>query len=142
MEENREELLEQLMPKLTALSERLEDMGIENDVLMAMESLPAVLAEVEGRQLQLACVPVAEGGYLLSITAALEIPEEDEENLVERCCRFNENSLLAMACLDPFRNQVIFKCAVPEAEEGWDSRILTFALEALAADIRRYESQG
>ena len=55
MEENREELLEQLMPKLTALSERLEDMGIENDVLMAMESLPAVLAEVEGRQLQLAC---------------------------------------------------------------------------------------
>ena len=127
MEENREELLEQLMPKLTALSERLEDMGIENDVLMAMESLPAVLAE---------------GGYLLSITAALEIPEEDEENLVERCCRFNENSLLAMACLDPFRNQVIFKCGVPEAEEGWDSRILTFALEALAADIRRYESQG
>ena len=29
MEENREELLEQLMPKLTALSERLEDMGID-----------------------------------------------------------------------------------------------------------------
>ena len=51
MEENREELLEQLMPKLTARSERLEDMGSENDVLMAMESLPAVLAEVEGRQL-------------------------------------------------------------------------------------------
>ena len=40
------------------------------------------------------------------------------------------------------KNQVIFKCGVPEAEEGWDSRILTFALEALAADIRRYESQG
>ena len=141
MEENREKLLEQLMPRLTRLSERLEDMGIEHDVLMAMDSLPMILAETEGRELRLTYVPV-EDGYLLRITAAVDAPEDGEEGVVELCDRFNVSSLLAMACPEPLGNQVIFKCAVPEGKEMVDSRTLRFTLDSLVEDIRRYESQG
>jgi len=136
---------ESLMPRLGGLSNRLNGLGIENDILMSVDTFPAVLAETGGRQLRFTYVPAGtagEGRFVLNITWTVSGQDGQVEGLfgmLSLCQQFNQESLFASSVYDPARNQAMVRCAVPEMGGIPEEEYISYVIGLFTDSIRQFE---
>lgn len=131
-----------LMPRLNGLSAALNELGIENDVLLTVESFPAVLADVEGQEFRftyLPAGPVATERFVLNLTSAFEL-DRDNADYIGVCEEFNSASLFASALFYPQGGRIILRAAVPDLGEYLQAEYLKFFLELFQDSVRQLQA--
>jgi hypothetical protein len=123
--ENAMPVLDLLMPKLSGLSELMDALGIENDVVLPSDDLPFITAQpfagAGAAEIRLAYVPTDEedaGKYVLMATTVLPLPEESAGAGVaaQLCDAFNAGTLGPFAHSDPLGEAVYIRGNLPERD--------------------------
>jgi hypothetical protein len=120
--ENTMPALELLSPKLSGLSERMDALGIETDLVFPADDLPYITMQTddgaEAAEIRLSYIPTdAEdaGKYVLTATAALPLPEGVTMAAL-LCDEFNADTPGPFAYGDTVEAVVYIRSALPERD--------------------------
>lgn len=111
MEKNRYNL-EEVMPRLSLLSQVLEELDIENELIVSLEREPEILAVLEERRVRIQAEMTEGHKALMVMRCEIELPETGVGNMELMCQRFNQRSLFGTAVWEPIKNQMIFRSIV------------------------------
>ena len=138
MEKNRYNL-EEVMPRLSLLSQVLEELDIENELIVSLEREPEILAVLEERKVRIQAEMTEGHKALMVMRCEIELPETGVGNMELMCQRFNQKSLFGTAAWEPIKNQIIFRSIVLEPDLETEEAYFKFVLELFSESLGMFE---